>query len=144
MIDEYFTYDTSGPDTTTIVRRANVIRTALTLIDGEVPTDDEVDGIRADLDARYGTGLAADRKVVAALNVEYVAAYRTRVRDEKCREDFADELAARVWATVKGMTWYTDGQKVIPTDLAERVERKAKDEEEEELNELRRKLTGGY
>lgn len=108
--------------------RAEIVRNALALC-GYMAWDEDIRGVLADLEDRYGCDFESGQKIVSALNPEYLAAYFRRKKDEENREAFKDELAARVWDTVKGMTWYTDAQKVLPEDLVERVEQKSIDEE---------------
>lgn len=120
--------------------RRFMIRTALSMC-GFTYTSEDVQGIVEDLERLFGLGTEADREIVAHVSDDYFAQYFERKHDERNREAFKDELAARVWETVKGMTWYTDAQKVIPDDLASRVEQK-RTEEAQELEELRYKLTG--
>lgn len=115
--------------------RAEIVRNALALC-GYMAWDDDIRGVLADLEDRYGCDFESGQKIVSALNPEYLASYFRRKKDEENREAFKDELAARVWETVKQMTWFTDAQKVIPEDLGARVEQKRIDEENH-LNDLR-------
>lgn len=137
-----FEYDCT--DRSDALRRENRLRdlvaSALWLC-GFASSNASVDSVLDDLRGRYGDD--ADKQIVSALNEEYLTAFFKRKLEEKNREAFADELAARVWATVKGMTWYTDGQKVVPDDLAERVARKAKDEASD-LERIRSELSRGW
>ena len=118
-------------------RRRGLVRTALVMCAKQrFPKDEDVDGIIADLVDRYGEHEDTDAKIVSALSEQYIDSYFKRKRDEENREAFKDELAARVWETVKQMTWFTDAQKVIPEDLGARVEQKRIDEKNH-LNDLR-------
>ena len=130
-------YETTAKATRT--HRRVMIRTTLTMC-GFTYTSEDVQDIVEDLERLFGHGTEADREIVAHVSDDYFTGYFERKRDERNREAFRDELAARVWETVKGMTWYTDAQKVIPDDLAARVEQKRT--EAQELEELRYKLTG--
>lgn len=122
------------------IQRRILVRASLNL-SNFAHTEDDVAEITELLRKRYGYGPGSDEEVVSCITPEFLAEYFDRKRDERNREAFKDELAARVWETVKGMTWYTDSQKVIPEDLAERVEQKRIDEEQVR-EDLRRKLTG--
>lgn len=115
--------------------RANLVRNALALC-GYMAWDKDIRGVLSDLEDRYGCDFESGERIVSALNAEYFASYFRRKKDEENREQFKDELAARVWDTVKGMTWFTDAQKVIPEDLVARVDQKRIDEENH-LNDLR-------
>lgn len=121
-------------------RLRDLVASALWLC-GFASSTESVESVLVDLRGRYGDD--ADKQIVSALNEEYLTAFFKRKLVEKNREAFADELAARCWETVRGMTWYTDAQKVIPDDLAERVARKAKDEASE-LERIRREHASGW
>lgn len=118
-------------------RLRDLVASALWLC-GYSANEGNIADVLEDLRGRYGDG--ADKQIVAALNEEYLTDLFKRKRDERSREKFADELAERVWATVKDMTGFTDDQKVIPEDLALRVGLKA-GEEQAQLDALRRKLS---
>lgn len=109
------------------IQRRILVRAALTLCSFTF-TEDDVDEITDQLRWRFGFGPGSDEEVVSKITPEFLAGHFDRKRDERNREAFKDELAARVWETVKGMTWFTDTQKVIPEDLAARVAQKQKDE----------------
>lgn len=119
--------------------RKDFVRNALALC-GHTPSEEDVTGILRDLATLYGTSEDRDAEVVGAVDAEYLDSYFKRALNERNREKFADELAARVRETVKQMTWYTEDQKVIPEDLAVRVAQKRIDEENT-LAALREKLS---
>lgn len=136
-----FDYDCNvSPSRESYTHRRVLVRASLNLCNFEY-TENDVDEITERLRKRYGVGLDANEAVVSHITPEFLAEHFDRKREERNREAFQDELAARVWETVKGMTWYTDGQKDIPEDLAARVEQKRIDEAEH-LEELRAQLTG--
>lgn len=119
-------------------RLRDLVASALWLC-GYSANEGNIADVLEDLRGRYGDD--ADKQIVSALNEEYLTDLFKRKRDERSREKFADELAERVWATVRGMTGFTDDQKVIPEDLALRVGLKA-GEEQAKLDALRRKIWG--
>lgn len=118
-------------------RLRDLVASALWLC-GYSANEGNIADVLEDLRGRYGDD--ADKQIVSALNEEYFTSLFKRKQAERSREAFADELAERVWAMVKDMTWFTDDQKVIPEDLSLRVGLKA-GEEQALQDALRRKLS---